>query len=106
MKEFRNENNLLLPVELSSDDENESHFTDANSHVMQSKSPEKISSKDQCLTKGAKNKGLKKEYEKVLKSIATTVTMNFLLLLHRRMFLKVLTNLCFRHQTHLHLSLI
>ncbi|CAI4277114.1 CCQ_1a_G0003430.mRNA.1.CDS.1 [Saccharomyces cerevisiae] len=64
VKEFRNENNLLLPVELSSDDENESHFTDANSHVMQSKSPEKIPSKDQCLTKGAKNKGLKKEYEK------------------------------------------
>lgn len=64
VKEFRNENKLLLPVELSSDDENESHFTDANSHVMQSKSPEKISSKDQCLTKGAKNKGLKKGYEK------------------------------------------
>ncbi|QHS71708.1 Ysw1p [Saccharomyces paradoxus] len=63
-KEYSNEKSLLLPVEFSSDDENESRFTDANSHVVQSKSPEKISSKYQRSTKSANNKGLKMEYEK------------------------------------------
>ncbi|KOH00465.1 Ysw1p [Saccharomyces eubayanus] len=38
-------------IEFSSDDENESHFTDANSHVIQSKSPEKTSPGKQWPTK-------------------------------------------------------
>lgn len=41
-KNYANEKKPLQ-VEFSSDDENESHFTDANSHVIQSKSPERVS---------------------------------------------------------------
>ncbi|CAI4059988.1 hypothetical protein SUVZ_04G3590 [Saccharomyces uvarum] len=46
-----------LQVEFSSDDENESHFTDANSHVVQSKSPEKVSPRKQWPTKSIDYEG-------------------------------------------------
>ncbi|CAI4055661.1 Ysw1p SKDI_02G2580 [Saccharomyces kudriavzevii IFO 1802] len=61
-KDYNDEKNLLLPVEFSSDDENASHFTDANSHIIQSKSPEKLPSRNQSPTKGTNNKGQSKEY--------------------------------------------